>query len=84
MKSPKELEVEAYLAGATVVAQMYAFHEDAILDERILYAKLENKNEDLKQQLEDLFEDLDEAYRENFELRGRLEEIEWRMEQLEK
>lgn len=83
-KTLRELEVEAYLAGALIVAAMCAAQEDAILEERNLYEKLEKKKEDLQEQLEGLFEDLDDAYRENFELHGRLQEIEWRMEQLEK
>lgn len=93
MKTLRELEVEAYLAGALVMADLYARNEDgSILELKI--EQLEEQKLDLQDEVdefrriaEDYEEYLTESEAKVHKLNGRIEVLEhaaWRLEQLEK
>lgn len=79
MKSLTELERDAYLAGATVTAGLYAGLIDSLTQESERNEVLDSKLVTRLMELDDLYEEFDELSRENYELRGRLEEAEWRL-----
>jgi len=83
-KSVNELEREAYIAGAVVTADLYATIIDKHTADSECVKALEQELDDRLLELEELYEDYDETNRENYELRGRLEEAEWRLLDLEK
>jgi predicted RNase H-like nuclease (RuvC/YqgF family) len=93
MKTLRELEVEAYLAGALVMADLYARNEDgSILElkiEQLEEQKLELQDEvdEFRRIAEDYEEYLTESEAKVHKLNGRIEVLEhaaWRLEQLEK
>lgn len=87
MKSLRELEVEAYLAGAILMADLYARTEDAEAHNCKAFEAQVWETEKFKELLHDSEEDLQEAETEIFKLKGRVEVLEhvaWRLEQLEK
>jgi len=87
MKSLRELELEAYLAGALVVANLYARTEDAEMNNSRAFEAQVEETERLEELLTELEEDLAEADTLIFKLSGRIEVLEhqaWRLEQLEK
>lgn len=87
MKTLRELEREAYLAGAILMADLYARTEDAEAHNCIAFEAQVWETEQLKELLYDSEEDLQEAETEIFKLKGRIEVLEfdkWRLEQLEK
>lgn len=87
MKTLRELEVEAYLAGALVMADLYARTEDAEANNDTAFTSQVWETEKYKNLLLACEEDLEDAETIIFKLKGRLEELEfvaWRLEQLEK
>lgn len=87
MKTLNELEREAYIAGALLMADLYARTKDAEAHNCIAFQAQVYETEKLKELLEDSEEDLQEAETEVFKLKGRVEVLEfeqWRLEQLEK
>jgi predicted RNase H-like nuclease (RuvC/YqgF family) len=93
VRSLKELEVEAYLAGALVTADLYARTEDALefefklvrLEEERL--DLQDQNDDLRRLSEDYEQYLSDYEKDVTKLKARVEELEfaaWRLEELEK
>lgn len=87
MKTLRELEREAYLAGAILMADLYARTEDAEANNDTAFTSQLWETEKYKNLLLDCEEDLEEAETEIFKLKGRIEVLEfdkWRLEQLEK
>ena len=87
MKTLRELEREAYLAGAILMADLYARTEDAEANNDTAFTSQLWETEKYKNLLLACEEDLEEAETEIFKLNGRIEVLEfdkWRLEQLEK
>ena len=87
MKTLRELEVEAYLAGALVTAELYARTEEAEANNSTAFTSQLWETEKYQNLLRSCEEDLEDAEYTIFKLKGRLEELEfvaWRLEQLEK
>lgn len=87
MKSLRELEHEAYLAGALIVANLYARTEDAEANNSTAFTSQVWETEKYKNLLLACEENLKDAETEIFKLKGRIEVLEfaaWRLEQLEK
>lgn len=87
MKSLRELELEAYLAGALIMAKLYARTEDAEANNATAFTTQLWETEKYQNLLLACEEDLEDAETEIFKLRGRVEVLEfaaWRLEQLEK
>jgi phage shock protein A len=87
MKSLKELEVDAYLAGASVVADLYGRTEDAEANNSTAFISQLWETDKYKELLRSCEEELEDAENTIFKLKGRIEELEfaeWRLEQLEK
>lgn len=87
MKSLKELEVEAYLAGAFVTVDVISQFE-VMLSEREAEIKLLEKRIDaLEEERSDLFDEISDLSQELHEKQGIIEDLEfkaWRLEELEK
>ena len=87
MKSLRELEVEAYLAGAVLLADLYARTEDAEANNSTAFTSQVWETEKYQNLLLACEEDLEDAETTIFKLKGRIEVLEfaaWRLEQLEK
>lgn len=93
MKTLNELEREAYLAGATLMADLYARTEDALLLEFKIEQleedklDLQDENDDLLRLSEDYEQYLSDYEKDVTKLKAKVEELEfvqWRLEQLEK
>lgn len=87
MKTLNELEREAYLAGATLMADLYARTEDAEANNDTAFTSQLWETEKYQNLLASCEEDLEDAETEIFKLKGRIEVLEfaqWRLEQLEK
>jgi hypothetical protein len=86
MKSLKELEVEAYLAGALVAAELYARIEDAEANNDTAFTSQVDETEKYIKLLYDCEQDLQESYTDIFRLKGKIAVLEdkiWRLEKLE-
>lgn len=87
MKTLNELEREAYLAGATLMADLYARAEDAEANNDTAFTYQLSETEKYQNLLASCEEDLEDAETKIFKLKGRVEVLEfeqWRLEQLEK
>ena len=93
MKTLNELERESYLAGATLMADLYSRTEDALLLEFKIEQleedklDLQDENDDLRRLSEDYEQYLSDYEKDVTKLKAKVEELEfaqWRLEQLEK
>lgn len=86
MKSLRELEVEAYLAGALVSADLYARTEDAEVNNCTAFTSQVYETEKYIKLLYDAEQDLQESHTDIFRLNGKIAVLEdkiWRLEKLE-
>jgi hypothetical protein len=86
MKSLKELEVEAYLAGALVSAELYTRTEDAEANNDTAFTSQVDETEKYIKLLYDCEQDLMESFSDIFQLQGKIAVLEdkiWRLEKLE-
>lgn len=87
MKSLRELEVDAYLAGALIQVDLYARTEDAEANNCTAFTSQVYETEKYIKLLYDAEQDLQESYADIFRLNGRIAVLEdkiWRLEQIEK
>lgn len=86
MQSIKELEVEAYLAGASLTVEFINKFE-ALLEERESEIKnLEQRIDKLEEERNDLFDEISDLSQELHEKQGIIEDLEfkaWRLAELE-
>lgn len=86
MKSLRELEVEAYLSGALVSADLYARTEDAEANNCTAFTSQVHETEKYIKLLHDAEQYLLESYADMFQLEGKIAVLQdkiWRLEKLE-
>ena len=87
MKSLKELEVEAYLAGAFVTVEVISQFETLLSEREAEMKLLEKRIDALEEERSELFDEISDLSQELLEKQGIIEDLEfkaWRLEELEK
>lgn len=87
MKSLKEIELEAYLAGALVTVDVINQFEVMLSEREAEIKLLEKRIDKLEEEQSDLYDEISDLSQELHEKQGILEDLEfkaWRLEELEK